>query len=113
MSDYIEREAALAVCQKEYEERLSMADWCGDTAAWNIGSAIKNMPAADVAPVRHGRWIGSEMNFGYCDIIQKEYIAKKYICSECGYETGDQAKKFVCCPICMARMDKEDEHETD
>lgn len=53
MSDYIEREAALAVCQKEYEERLSMADWCGDTVAWNIGSAIKNMPAADVEPVVH------------------------------------------------------------
>ena len=74
---------------------------------------LKNAPAADVVEVRHGRWIGSEMNFGYCDIIQKEYIAKKYICSECGYETGDQAKKFVCCPICMARMDKEDEHEAD
>ena len=51
MSDYIEREAALAVCQKEYEERLSMADWCGDTVAWNIGGAIKSIPAADVAPV--------------------------------------------------------------
>ena len=70
---------------------------------------IASLSAADVVEVRHGRWIGSEMNFGYCDIVQKECIAKKYICSECGYETGDQAKKFVCCPICMARMDKEDE----
>ena len=71
------------------------------------------IPADDVAEVRHGRWIVSEMNFGYCDIIQKEYTAKKYTCSECGYETGDQAKKFACCPICMARMDEEDEHEAD
>lgn len=68
---------------------------------------IASLSAADVAPVRHGRWIVSEMNLGYCDIIQKEYIAKKYTCSECGYETGDQANKFACCPICMARMDKE------
>ena len=99
MSDYIEREAALDTVKR------TSGDYA---AAW---AEIAHMPAADVAPVRHGRWIGSEMNFGYCDIIQKEYIAKKYICSECGYETGDQAKKFVCCPICMARMDKEDEHE--
>lgn len=85
----------------------------GTDAYFQIKSILLGTKTADVAPVRHGRWIGSEMNFGYCDIIQKEYIAKKYICSECGYETGDQAKKFVCCPICMARMDKESEHETD
>lgn len=100
MSDYIEREAAQSAVWEEDNQT-------------DMILAIGSLPAADVAPVRHGRWIGSEMNFGYCDIIQKEYIAKKYICSECGYETGDQAKKFVCCPICMARMDKEDEHETD
>ena len=77
----------------------------------DVDFGVDKIPAADVAEVRHGRWIIFEMNFGYCDIIQKEYIAKKYTCSECGYETGEQAKKFVCCPICMARMDKEDEHE--
>lgn len=104
MSDYIEREAALQTIE-------SCAGWSRPLES--AYEEIQDMPAADVAPVRHGRWLGSEMNFGYCDIIQKEYIAKKYICSECGYETGDQAKKFVCCPICMARMDNEDEHETD
>lgn len=107
MKEYIERTAALDICQKEYEGRLRMADYCGDTVAWDIGGAIKGIPAADVAPVKHGRWIVSEVNFGYCDIIQKEYTAKKYTCSECGYETGDQAEKFACCPICMACMDKE------
>lgn len=51
MKEYIEREAALAICEQEYQERLKQADWCGDTVAWNIGGAIKGLPAADVAPV--------------------------------------------------------------
>lgn len=98
MTEYIERAAAIEAIRKyQYP--------------YGVEFLLSNIPAADVVEVRHGRWIGSEMNFGYCDIIQKEYIAKKYICSECGYETGDQAKKFVCCPICMARMDKEADHE--
>lgn len=106
MSDYISRDELLELYSPDPE-----CDKCSVPFPV-VRQNILDMPAADVAPVRHGKWIGSEMNFGYCDIIQKEYIAKKYICSECGYETGDQAKKFVCCPICMARMDKEDEHET-
>ena len=51
MKEYIERAAALDICQKEYEERLRMADYCGDTVAWNIGGAIKNIPAAEVVEV--------------------------------------------------------------
>lgn len=101
MSDYIEREAVLAVCQKEYEERLSMADWCGDTVAWNIGGAIKSIPAADVAPVRHGRWV--------------EYPRAHYFkCSECKHTVPYRKAIFVngnreydYCPSCGARMDKE------
>jgi hypothetical protein len=51
MAEYIDREAALEICDKEYKERLRMHDYCGDTVAWNIGGAIKELPCADVAPV--------------------------------------------------------------
>lgn len=51
MADYIDLDAALAICEKEYRERLRMLDYCGDTVALNIGHAIKALPAADVAPV--------------------------------------------------------------
>ena len=51
MAEYIDREAALEICDKEYRERLRMHDYCGDTVAWNIGGAIKGLPCADVAPV--------------------------------------------------------------
>lgn len=104
MKEYIERAAALDICQKEYEERLRMADYCGDTVAWNIGGAIKSIPAADVAEVRHGRW---------------EYIAgtantySRLRCNCCGWWTLDPSVNSVYhfCPNCGARMGKEADHE--
>ena len=100
MKEYIEKAVALEALSKS-----------GVTCNMRAHKIVASIQAADVVEVRHGRWIVSEMNLGYCDIIQKEYIAKKYTCSECGYETGDQANKFACCPICMARMDKEADHD--
>lgn len=101
MKEYIERAAALDICQKEYEERLRMADYCGDTVVWNIGGAIKSLPAADVAEVVR--------------------------CQDCKYriykDMGDDIGMIGGCQIwgvalpgdfyCAhgARMDKEDEHE--
>lgn len=57
MDDYIKREAAIEICEAEYQARLRMCDYCGDTVAWNIGSEIKALPAADVAPVVHGHFV--------------------------------------------------------
>lgn len=103
MKEYIEKAAALDICQKEYEERLRMADYCGDTVAWNIGGAIKNTPAADVVEVRHGRWLKRSDGTPYC--------------SNCGANERDTYSSVVneCafCYSCGARMDKEDEHEAD
>lgn len=105
MKEYIERAEALDICQKEYEDRLRMADYCGDTVAWDIGGTIKGIPAADVAEVRHGKWV--------------EYPRAHYFkCSECKYTVPYRKAIFVngnreydYCPSCGARMDKEDEHE--
>ena len=59
-------------------------------------SALWNVPAADVAPVRHGRWIVT-------DVIT---------CSECQHFTRSEfAGRWNYCPNCGARMDKEDEHD--
>ena len=66
MKEYIERAEALDICQKEYEDRLRMADYCGDTVALDIGGVIKGIPAADVAEVRHGRWILEREPDGTC-----------------------------------------------
>jgi hypothetical protein len=106
MKEYIERAAALDICQKEYEDRLRMADYCGDTVAWDIGGAIKSIPAADVAEVRHAFW--SDYGSGVC-------------CTNCGVSLfhqdennnwGIEPSKFMFCPSCGALMDEEADHET-
>lgn len=102
MKEYIERAEALDICQKEYEDRLRMADYCGDTVAWNIGGAIKGIPAADVAPVRHGRWEKFSTSNG---------IISRVRCSCCAGTQPLTFENMPYCPSCGARMDKEAEHE--
>ena len=101
MAKYIEREAALIICEKEYQERVKMQDWCGDTVAWNIGHAIKAIQTADVVPVVHGRWEVFDDNqpFSRDDVLR---------CSSC--KTGRYIRPpFLYCPNCGARMDGADE----
>lgn len=91
MADYIKREDALGCVLGAFDRQR-----------------IKRLPAADVAEVRRGQWIVTDVDWGYSDAAGKNFVSHKYTCSVCGYETGDQGEKFVCCPMCMSRMDKED-----
>lgn len=99
--EYIEREALLCMVQP---------DGPGDeTAAITIATAKKlirslanRCPAADVAPVRHGRWIE------YMKVIIQEPYNKReqaWKCSECGFDDGFITDPF--CLNCGARMDLE------
>ena len=45
ISDYISREAAVEQCKRH-----------SDYTAWSIKDGIEAIPAADVEPVRHGKW---------------------------------------------------------
>ena len=53
-------------------------------------------PTADVAPVRHGRWV-TTYRYGF----------PIWECSECGTQTG--TANFPYCYDCGARMDGEDD----
>lgn len=55
---------------------------------------VENLPAADVAPARHGHWIDS-------------FIPDSMLCgcSECGFTCG--AHSFLYGPACGAKMDFE------
>mgnify|MGYP000686310762 CR=1 FL=1 len=55
---------------------------------------ISNLPAADVAPVRHGEWIEDDYAFNRC--------------SECGYEQDFPEITTPYCPNCGAKMEWED-----
>lgn len=90
MAEYIEREAAI--------ESLPVA-W--DSAIY----ALRNVPAADVAPVVHGRWIGAPL----CGNDNCR-------CSVCGSWHnihanlhGEIMQKY--CPNCGAKMDGGNEND--
>ena len=89
MAEYISRDTAIARLTKlEVTDKLAtMAD---------AKRGIADMPAADVAPVRHGHWIDG-------------FIPDSMLCgcSECGFTCG--AHSFLYCPSCGAKMDGETE----
>lgn len=93
--EYIDREKAI----KE------LTDWKWGLDETCVMQAIGCVPAEDVAPVVRGNWEISEIDLGFCESIGRNYKMKKYKCPVCGYETGTQAEKFVCCPLCTTRMD--------
>lgn len=99
MAEYIEREAALEICETEYQKRLRMLDYCGDTVAWNIGGEIKALPAADVAPVVHGRWVSVPYKLArVCSVCNRDEPYK--------FAFADiDADLYDYCPNCGARMD--------
>ena len=86
MTEYIEREA---VCKNCNNRNICEKD---------SKCPVIRTPAADVAPVVHGRWVSKDSRYPF---------SWRY-CSECGYHvTASMARNYKGCPICMARMDGE------
>ena len=100
MKEYIER-AALKRELAPYEEN----DFYQKMDV--ILAIVDAQPAADVAPVRHGRWVGIEYD-GYADGFP---VYDLWECSECGEEVRGEDVPATCpwCHSCGARMDKENE----
>ena len=87
MAEYIEREAAIAWFMP-YAHAGESID------ADVVISDIKGMKAADVDPVRHGRWIASHDEFCTCSI--------------CKYPVYVGWNQTNYCPNCGCKMDLED-----
>lgn len=106
MAEYIEREAILTAVKKWYEMAcypLNQSHYNeGEKAAYETAiDEIISARAADVAPVRHGHWTGTEYD-GYAD---GNPVYTLFECSECGVEY-EQEEHY--CPWCGAKMDGED-----
>lgn len=86
MSDYISREAALAQCKRH-----------NDYTGWSIADGIEAIPAADVEPVRHGRW--GKKQGGFWEFAN---------CSVCGQKTPTVGIPPNYCPNCGAKMKMEE-----
>ena len=89
----------------EYIDRKALRDTLYDADAITMrGVKILNQfPAADVAPVRHGRWESMHYEGGILDGTNFDK------CSVCGYERIFEDEKlktaFNYCPNCGAKMD--------
>ena len=101
MTEYIERAAVEEML--ENAQLISDGEYCGYcTEDVNLGS----IPAADVAPVRHGKWIVTKE---FNDVLDMD--VEKYTCSACGEyrltASGlSQATNY--CPNCGAKMDADE-----
>ena len=72
---------------------------------------LDSIPAADVAPVVHGQWIGIDSSFWKPTHSSDIPVFRKtYRCSECGRKTAI-AENY--CPNCGAKMEKEKTNELD
>jgi len=87
-NEYIRRDVALRAVAKRYGACRSPAQ---NRLLDEIRNEIRRAPAADVAPVVHGRWIYHDDGV--------------ITCSECG---NAESSDSYYCRYCGAKMDKED-----
>ena len=92
MPEYIERETAIKALINDAPEQVGYS-------RENAADCIRYMDAADVAPMRHGRWIETPRLY---------YGAKQYECSLCYSDTFWNkhciTEKYPHCPNCGAKM---------
>ena len=97
MCEYIKREYAVDAVLDVYCDTPDI-----DLSCEKFEAAILKIQAADVVPVRHGRWIEPPRLY---------YGAKQYECSLCYSDTfwnkHSITEKYPCCPNCGCKMDLE------
>ena len=108
MSDYISREALIGKVEKHYCAPCKGqggdldGDWCRSCVINSVLEKVRGIPAADVAPVVHGRWIGVDSSFWKPTHSSDIPVFRKtYRCSECRRRTAI-AENY--CPNCGAYM---------
>lgn len=89
--EYIGREEAILAVRHAWAKGLEPTQY------------IEQIPAADVEPVRYGKWIHSEIEDDDWGRTFHEWT-----CSVCGYSVAHNPTGENYCPNCGAKMDKEE-----
>lgn len=94
MDEYIKREVAIAIIEEKQKELCPVGRYGRGYVygsdrekydAWDeIIDALKNIPAADVAPVVHGRWIRHDDGVVTCSECGNAESSDSYYCRYCG-----------------------------
>lgn len=103
MDEYIKRQDAIEAIKNSAPE---LVYYNRDEAV----DAVNAVFAADVAPVRHGKWEGTAD--GYAD---GQLVYDIWNCSECGFDAdgAEEEPQWKFCPCCGARMDGGADNDTD
>ena len=96
MAEYIKREYAVDAVLDVYYNTSDI-----DLSGGKFEAAILKIPVADVATVRHGRWLG----WGKSGTPTYENYGT---CSVCGEDAEIYTEHRNYCPNCGATMDLED-----
>ena len=98
MDEYIKREAATNVA-------CNILWKMNDLSTSVMAKALNSIPASDVAPVRHGRWLHTEEPLGWkdvdcmeCSACHDSWIIEEDYCF-------DDMPLWNYCPSCGAKMD--------
>ena len=112
MDEYIKREAAIAYIREQSEEcQKAFEEFGGESGIYadaynDLAEDFHSIPAADVAPVVHGRWEYTPQTFNTLGQIR---------CPFCAWWSLDQSIDgiYKYCPNCGAKMDGGDNNAAD
>lgn len=89
------------MAEKEYIEREKLNDMLEDFCVnESFYDALQTIPAADVAPVKHGRWISLD---DYFEDAQCSECGDALVIGDCSFNDFCECYKY--CPNCGAKMD--------
>lgn len=87
----------------EYISREAVINITAETGAWETQNRVKELPAANVQPVKQGRWV--------CEFYNDVFDVYQADCSVCKKESTDKYDKvsesFEYCPHCGAKMNSD------
>ena len=92
MTEYIEREAAIEAAKHAWAKDLEPSQY------------IEIIPAADVEPVKRGRWIKESDGGTRCSVCNKRVRVRDVTG---GWDEPVDLSDMPYCPKCGARMDEE------
>lgn len=95
MAEYIELEAAFNAITDLAGKASTRSAY---EAIWKSARALKKIPAADVAPVVHGRWGTGRFNLETGNYEEQ--------CTRCRNFSKEYGKPY--CPNCGAKMDEKE-----
>ena len=110
MNDYISRDDVLKAIDYQHEVNNVFESEAAYVQMWETINDDRGIKAADVQPVKHGRWLSHHAIWIDQPKIEGWFVQAK--CSECekwAHVMNPYTKSvdYECCPHCGARMIKD------